>query len=241
MALLEWKKLNKNIEILNTRKKFFNEYYCSLKFKCAGARIILNSKVIDIDAAVAKRIEYDRSYRYNYGGSWKSYQNLQHDFDVNKLRLLKQITVEHKNSIKLRVEEPYVTLYSHEESTLFDIAKNYLVDYTSDLKIVHAPKDNYEKNLLEKGNIIIKNDVNYLYKFFCKSGHCQNKNALASYLYNLGDIVKVSDSVWTLLEDNTHNHIWNVWFYSNDASVANMLNIIEPNFVTNIHELVVSR
>lgn len=239
MALLEWKTINSNIEINDTRKKFFNQYFCSLKYRCPGGRIVLNPNITiqDIDAAVKAKNEFERSYHYNYAGSWRSTETRYVDIDAKKLYVLKQIITDYKGLIKLRVENPYVTLYSLNETTLLEITKKYLGKWHQDLKTLYTPKNLQEKEVLEKGNIIVKNPIDYQYKFFCKSGPCYNKNAVAAYLYNLGDLVKVSGSVWSLLEDTTHNHVWNIWFYSNDVDIAEMLNIIEPNFVTNIHEL----
>lgn len=242
MDSLDWKTLNSNIVIKETKKKFYNRFLYSLKLYCPAARIILNPNNVDISHAVLSRLEFERVY--NYGGSWRGaiharYRSYNADIEIKQLEYLREIKNKF-DDIKIRIEDPYVQLYANSEEILYDIAKVNFADYVNRLHSVQKPKDANTKKLLESGSIIIKNPINYRYKFVCKSGTCKNKTAILNYLYNLGDEIKASDSIWTLLENNAHDCIWNVWFYANDPNIADMLNIIEYNFVTNIHEVVVA-
>lgn len=247
MDSLDWKTLNSNIVIKETKKKFYNQYFYSLKIYCPAGRIILNPKNLDIAQAVINRLEFERVY--NYGGSWKhtiqpnyryyNSRNYNSDIEIKQLECLREI----KNTfseIKLRIEDPFVQIYTKSEEQLYEIAKVNFAEYRDRFDSIFRPKSVDAKKLLESGSILIKNPMSYKYKFVCKSGVCQNKRAILNYLDALGEQVKVSNSNWTLLENDTHNYIWNMWLYANDPDIANLLNIIEYNFVTNIHEVVVA-
>lgn len=240
MVLLDWKILNPKIHILETKKKFFNTYYYNIKYFCPGGRIILNAPEMDlakIDAGVARRIAYYK--QYNYGGSWVELR--QNPKDIKRQQLLDVYNMKRNYSqhIRLRIEEPYITIYSVDESTLYNIAQQDLKDWSKHLMWVTAPKDKKSKNLLDAGAILVKKPTGYKYKFICKDGRCANKNSLCNYLSGLGDQVKITKPVRAMLERDI-SFLWGAWFYANDPNIAVMLNIIEPNFILNIHEVVVS-
>jgi len=237
MDSLDWKILNKDIEIKETKKKFYNRYFCSLKYFCPGGRALLSSNP-NLEEVVNFRLEFEKSYSYNYGGTWRQFRTHYQEINIPQLLEVKLGRDEYKNQLLVRVEEPNITFYTVNESTMYEFANKYLSAWKNNIKTVFVPKDEKSKQSLEQGFILVKQKTDYPYKIVCKSGRCYNKSAITNYLYNLGDTVKVSDSVWTLLENHSDS-IWNVWFYTNDPSIADMLNIIEPNFVTNIHKLVV--
>jgi hypothetical protein len=240
MALFEWKKLNSNVSIIETKKKFFNSYYYNLKYFCPGGRIILNNPDMDmfkITDAIEHRREMNR--HYNYGGSWRVTRERLKDIDPLQLADMNTIKKNYASVVKFRVEEPYVTLYAADEAVLFEIAQRHLKLWTHHISSVSKPVNENLKNLLDSGAIIVKTDVGFKYKFVCKDGTYYNKSSINTYLQQLGDQVKVSEAVWRMLGKDT-TFAWGVWFYANDPSIANMLNIIEPNFVSNIHEVVVA-
>lgn len=234
MALLDWKKINSAVHIKETKKKFFNRYYYNIKYWCPGGRIILTNLDSDIEEAIEWRRARDRSY--NYGGSWRSVNqsHLMNNHQLNSMRNLK-----HKfSNLKFRVEEPHVTIYSDNEQILYDLAESSLAEWNDHLISVHRPINDDVKKLLDDNAIIFKTKINYKYKFICRDGHCENKEYIYKYLDELGDQIKVSNTVWMMLEKPS-KYIWGVWFYGNEKELSYLLNIIEPNFVSNIHEVVV--
>lgn len=240
MASLEWKKLNSNVEVKDTKKKLYGKYFCSAKYFCPGGRITLsheNDCIEKIYDALELRKETQRMY--NYGGSWLRQKEKIDQIDVHQLLAFKNVMVRYKHVVKYRVEEPYITFYTTSEEELHNLASTDLVKWKDYLKTVNVPADQHAIDVLDQGAIFFKTDIGYKYKFVCKDGTCANKSSIYSYLDNLADDVKVSRTVWTMLE-RPGSFIWNVWFYANDPNIANMLNIIEPNFITNIHEVVVA-
>lgn len=239
MVSSEWKKVNSTVSIVETKKKFFDAYYYNIKYFCPGGRIIHSDENLDlfqITKAIDIRLEMRR--HYNYGGSWRAARERVNQIDPIQLLDLHSIKKRYNESIRLRVEEPYVTIYSDNESTLFDIS-DQLKKWSHHLICVSRPKDDSHRVLLDSGVILRKKDIGYKYKFICKDGACINKSSISSYLQQLGEQVKVSRAVTRMLCKDG-NFIWGVWFYANDPNIANMLNIIEPNFVSNIHEVVVT-
>lgn len=233
MALFEWKKLNSEVTVADTRKQYYNKYYCSIKYFCPGGRVIM-SKSDDIAKVVEMRKQLIRAY--SYGSSWRSSRERLNLASVSQLEAVRSVRQTYSSLIKFRVEEPSVIIYSVDESTLVDVATE-LHEWDHTLQHVTRPRDNNALVALSNGSIIVKENLGYKFKFMCKDGVYHNKKNLASYLTNLGDQVKVSKTVMQTLT-RPGAYMFSVWFYASDASIATMLNIIEPNFVTNIHEVV---
>lgn len=235
MALFEWKHLNSKVVVTDTRKKYFSQYYCSIKYFCPGGRVINNpSSDIDIAEIIEARKLYGR--RYNYGGSWRASLEQLDSADVSQLLAMREVKKKYANLIKVRIEEPTVIMYARDESTLVDISYD-LSNWHDKLRQVTRPSDDAAKLILDNGSIIVKRDPGYLYKVLCKEGICENKSSITAYLINLDDQVKISKTVLKTMS-MPGKYIWGIWFYTNDPSIGNMLNIIEPNFVTNIHKVV---
>lgn len=240
MASFEWKKLNSNVRLEDTKKRFYQKYFCSAKYFCPGGRITqhpANNTAEQIHEAIEFRKQYHRIY--NYGGSWRALREKVDLISIPQLLNFAEVKNLYKESIKIRVEEPYITIYTETEAELHSIVTNDLSAWAHHLDTVYRPLNEKIVEILQTNAILVKTDLGYKYKFICKDGQCNNKQSIYAYLDNLGSQVRVSKTVWTMLE-RPGSYIWNVWFYANDPSIANMLNIIEPNFVSNIHELVLA-
>lgn len=234
----EWKKLNSNIQIKDARKRLFGQYYCNVKYYCPGGRILSTPAVNTlslIEDAVEVRKLYNR--QYNYGGSWRATR--ENNEGILSSQLFDLLTVKNKmgDTIRLRVEEPCITIYSEVEETLMKLASEDLHTWKDHLISVSRPESDLVRNILDSNAIIVKKDVGFRYKFMCKDGLCPNKQSVYAYLDSLGDQVKLTTTVRQNLS-RSNKYVWGVWFYGNDPDLAKFLNIIEPNFVTNIHELV---
>lgn len=239
MDSFDWKKLNSNVQIDDTKKKYYGQYYCSLKYFCPGGRIILRTGADE--ATISNAVEMRQSYnrQFNHGGSWRAKRELAERVDVDQLNAIHHIKIKYGTTIRFRVEEPHLKIYSRDESTIIDIATE-LSSWGNKLEYVSRPRDGAAQAHLDSGSIITKTDIGYKYKIVCKDGTCNNKKSIVGYLQALEDQVKVSKSVWRNLTSYKTNWTWGVWFYANDPQLVNMLNIIEPGFVTNIHEMVLA-
>lgn len=240
MVLSEWKNLNSNISFVESKKKFFNKFYYNVKYFCPGGRIVQTSNIqeSDIPSAIQNRIDLHRFY--NYGGSWRAARESLRD--INHVQLKDMLSVKTNfegEQLRLRVEEPFVTIYSVDEQLLLKIAGDQLKAWADKMVSVTRPKNDDVKKILDSGAVIVKTDPGYRYKFVCRDGKLANKDSIYQYLLQLDKDVKVSRAVLKMLSKPSH-FSWGIWFYGNDPSIANVLNIIEPNFVSNIHEVVVA-
>lgn len=239
MDLLDLNKLNSKISFFETRKKFFNTYYYKITYFCPGGRIITRPQDMDLNEiceAILVRNQLNRNY--NYGGSWRAVK--ERTKEINPYQLLDMVLVkkQYAELIRIRIEEPYLSFYA-DEKILYEIATAGLKKWTDSMVSVSRPISEEVKQFLDAGSILMKTDIGYDYKFVCKDGACTNKASINTYLAQLGDQVKVSAAVRSMLSKQTP-FTWGIWFYANDPNLANMLNIIEPNFVTNIHKLVIA-
>lgn len=244
MELYNWKKLSHKITCINTKKKFFNKYFYSIKYYCPGGRIIMqpgNDNIETIIAAVELRKTYELRFQSRLFSPWNlDFTSPGKDEKVIPQQLLDIVLLKNNcKDIKIRVEEPFVTIYGEHEETLFKIANNELCHWDTRLQIISKPENDDIKNILKDNVILVSKDLGFKYKFICKEGLYHNRNTLYTYLDQLGDEIKISKTNWTHLESSYPRYIRGLWIYANDLNIAGMLNIIEVNAVKNIHELVV--
>jgi hypothetical protein len=237
MALLDWTSINPYVRIQDTKKKLYNRFFYSVKYHCPGGRLILQTTDADtILAGIEHRNQLARTY--NYGGSWRYSTRDQNDkIDIPQLLAFQSVKQDHNDNLRLRIEEPAITVYSESEDLIFDVAKHRLFKWANQLEVVVKPADDMARAVLESGSIIIKKPNSYTHKIILRDGKFPNKNMLGTYLANLGDHVKVSKTVTRMLAGKGA-FIWGVWFYTSDPSLVTTLSLIEPGIVLNIHPLV---
>jgi len=187
-----------------------------------------------------------RELQYNYGGSWAKKQSEKLlKADPVMLEEIRSIKNGYGGKIKLRIEEPWVQFYAHDEQTLKDIATR--LNYSNSSTIterfmsISTPENPEQQVLLEAGNIIAapNSKQEHKYKLVLRDG-VYNKDAklqVASYLRTLGDDVKVTPANLQMLEGPLH-YMWGCFVYTNDPSITTMIGLIAPGMVGKIHEIV---
>lgn len=240
MDLSFWSKLTPGIIYEPTRKQFYNRFCYKLVMQAHCGRII-NDK-----GSVASELNHRRkmrdNIRYNYGGSWMSrhVDNVE-AADERQLETLRSIRNGYGDRIKMRVEEPWVQIYSEDSQTLQDIANRFPQDLHSKFISISYPESDEQKKLLESGKILVKstNKIGYKYKVFLRDGNYSSeiKQSVHDYLIALGPDVKISGGTRAMLK-NGHNFIWGCFLYVNDPAVLTMVSLISPGMVGKIHELV---
>jgi len=240
MDLSFWNKLSSHIYYEPTRKQFYNRFCYKLVIEVVAGRII-QSKV-SIDEEIAHRRKMRDSIKYNYGGSWmaRNVDNID-KVSVEQLEILRSIRNGYGTRIKMRVEEPWVQIYTEDLQTLKDIANRFPPDLQQKFMIVSFPETAEKQKLLEEGKILLRpsNTITYRYKVFLRDGNYSSdiKHSAYNFLLGLGSDVKVSTATASMLL-NGHNFIWGCFVYVNDPAVLTMLSIISPGMVGKIHELV---
>lgn len=240
MDLSFWSKLAPGIVFETTRKQFYNRFCYKLVVKAYCARIVQEKGSIGDELEHRRKLRDSR--RYNYGGSWMSrFSDQVDDANVEQLETLRSIKNGYGSRIKMRIEEPWVQIYTEDIQTLQDIAKRFPEYLHERFLSISYPESPESKKLLEEGKIIVRpsNKIEYKYKVMLRDGTypSDTKRAVWNYITNLGRDAKMSTATSSMLL-NGHNFIWGAFLYVNDPSVLTMLSLISPTMVGKIHELV---
>jgi hypothetical protein len=232
-----WTNLNPQIKYEPTRKKYYDQYFCRLVLTAPAAMIINDPNNDDLGIALAQRTSVVRNI--NYGGTWgiSNPRLLIDQADLGQLEILQQIKNDYKN-IKIRVEEPWVQLYSVDELELRALATRFNKEQCHKLIYISFPKNDEHKKLLDAGHILTKTSNNFKYKIYIRDGYYSKeiKQQLLSFLTNIDSEVKVSAGTTRMLLSN-HSYVWGCFLYANDPNISTFMSLIGPNIIRKIHEL----
>jgi hypothetical protein len=239
MDLSFWTQLNPKIVYDPTRKQYYNRFCYKLVVEAYGGRIVNDTPVESVELAVMRRKQLN-AHRYNYGGSW--YRREQEDLNkinpalIEELRSIKN----GYNTIKMRVEEPWVQIYTEDFDTLKSIGWR-LKAFDNNLLSVSFPETPAQQSLLEDGNILIKESskIDFSHKVMFRDGiyEQETKLRILDYLDSLGPDVRVTKANRNMLSGPL-TYIWGCFIYTNDPSVTTMLTLLAPGIVRKIHEIV---
>lgn len=235
-----WSKLSPEIVYQPTRKQFYNRFCYKLVIEAHCARVVQEKGTVADE--MARRRKMRESIRYNYGGSWMSkfVDNID-GADELQLETLRSIRNGYGDKIKMRIEEPWVQIYSEDLDTLKAIASRFPPYLQQKFLTIFFPESEQQKELLESGKILVKSTskIGYKYKVFLRDGQytAETKKSVHDYLAALGSDVKVSAGTRSMLLSG-HGFMWGCFLYTNDPAVLTMVSIICPTMVGKIHELV---
>lgn len=238
MAMLSWTKLNPTVKQISTKKKFFGKYLFKVNVWCPAARIVVDHSDNNVAELLEQRIKVmDWRYR-SYGGSWDAARNAQikQHADVKQLQNFIDIKHQFKDRIKIRVEEPHISVYSNDEAFLYSLVSKVLPDRILE---VHAPSSKAAEDALNAGNVITKRISEYNYKVMLKERMLTDfslKESVKDYLYNLNEEVKLTKSLMNNLSSKYH-YFSGGYFYCKDTKIVTFLNLMCPDLISGIHKL----
>lgn len=242
MAMLSWTKLNPTVKIHSTKKKFFNIYLYKAVVYAPACRVILDKKDKDANSLIQKRIEFLlASKSYNYGGSWfrtHSLDRIRNDANAEQLQFFIDNFDVLKENCKLRFEEPYISIYCNDEKTLYDVCNNKIANR---VKEVYTPASDHAQEILNRGEMIVNKNLNYQYKVILRECMIKDQNvkiALSNYLYNLGEAVKPTKSLYQNLQSPSV-YFNGGYFYAASDDVITFVNLISPELIGKIYKLAV--
>ena len=197
----------------------------------------------DCDISEQLEVRQKMLSTYHYGSGYNSsYAMAVHrdrrliDANVSQLEYFKKIVVEHEGQIKIRIEEPFLTIYADDESLLLNIADPEKVAVTE----FHRPSGTAAVAALNRGECIVKTATEYTHKVVFKelAIGAESKASIYNYLTGLGDIVKMTKGCERNLREN---RFWftTSYFYTKDESILTFLNLIAPGVVAGIYKLTV--
>lgn len=237
--MLDWNKLNPIVRIVDVNKLFYGRYLFKVKSYCPGGRTIYSKDQDSMNQLIELRKSRDGP-NYNWGGSWHSFQDastLKKYCKIDQLEFFRILNLEKKSKkIYIRIEEPEISIYSNDEPMLYElIAKNY----PSRLVEVHKPESNHAKEILLKGEIIVKNDFEYDYKIFLKAqafDSTEIKNLLESKFNQLAGLVNVPTGIKKFLV-NDKLYFPGGYFYCKNIETTTYMQLVFPTLISSIFKL----
>lgn len=230
-----WKNLSNDIKIEYTSKQFYKQYLYRLEINAPGCKSIRRD---DISEDIDLRKSFARAY--NQGGSWwdRKIREVLKSADVGFLYTLKDLFYEYPD-IKIRTEEPKVSIYADSETMLQSVAKSISPDYHHYIISATGPEDETRKKLLKNNVVLVKRKTKFQYRVFFKEKQYDltARVQIYNYLSELGDLVHMTDHTKESLI-KPHNWIWGCYFHTNDPGVAEMVRLIHPDIVKEVSEMV---
>ena len=193
------------------------------------------SEQLGVRKLMLSTYHYGRGHNSSYAMTGQRDRRLI-DATVAQLEYFKKIILEHEGQIKIRIEEPLLTIYADNESLLLNIADPEKAAVTE----FHRPSGTAAVAALNRGECIVKTATEYTHKVVFKelSISAESKASIYSYLTGLGDIVKMTKGCERNLREN---RFWftSSYFYTKDESILTFLNLIAPGAVAGIYKLTV--
>ena len=241
MDTLSWTQLNPTVKQVSTKKKFFNQYLYKAVVNAPGCRIINDNKILTQGAAVClqHRIEILENQRSGYSNYYRSRAHyLLSHARADQLEYWLDIKNNYKNIVKLRLEEPHLSVYCNDEDQLYNIVK---ANYPDRVNEIHAPENDKSVDILNRGEIIVKSQPEFNYKIMLRENRLRDnetKRNLLDYLYNLEkeDDVCLTKS---LVKHLGSNNMWfpGGYFYAKDEKVVTFINLIAPDCIAGIYKM----
>jgi hypothetical protein len=138
-----WKNLSPNIEISESKKQFYNQYYFRLDIHAPGCKSI---RCDNVSYDIEKRRNWVRDYRRQ--GSWWNKQLAKYlkEADIGFLVSLKDLYYEYPD-VKIRTEEPKISVYATDELVLQSVARSIDADHRDKLTSIVGPANEEVKAL----------------------------------------------------------------------------------------------
>ena len=241
MDTLSWTQLNPTVKQVSTKKKFFNQYLYKAVVDAPGCRLINDKKVLycGMTDLLQQRIEFLNLKKTN---SYARYfvskaENLTNNARVDQLEYWFDVKNSLKDSVKIRLEEPNLTVYCNDANQLHSLLKD---NYPERVKEIHTPKNESSIAALNRGEIITKGKPEFQYKIILKENKlrdAETKRNLLDYLYNLGDDeICLTKSLVKHLGSNT---MWfpGGYFYAKDEKIITFINLIAPDCIAGFYKL----
>lgn len=230
-----WKNLSPSIKVESSTKQFYNQFHYKLDIYAPGCKSI---RCENIAVDLNKRQSWVRDYKRQ--GSWYNKQLYKYlkEADVGFLHSLGNLYYEYPD-IKIRTEEPKLSVYTTDELMLQSVAESIDPDHRDKIISVTGPESENIKAVLGKHVVLVKKPPKYKYRIWFKEKQFnhQTRMQILDYLDSLGDLIRMSDHTRESL-GKQHDWIWGSYFYSNDKHVATFISLINPDIIREVSELV---
>jgi hypothetical protein len=235
--MLSWTKLNPTVSIVPVKKLFYGQFLYKILIYCPAGRTIYQQNELELEEKLLVRLELNR--RYNFGGSWYSHYDsevIKKYSSLTQLKYFHNLRFDKTKQIKIRVEEPYISIYSNDEKELFDICQEVSPDR---LTKIYRPKTSQAEQSLLNGEIITSDIIDFNFKVFLKPykfDSYESKNAFKHHLENIKSSYHLTKKV-TLFLESDKLFFTGGYFYCNDQDSLFFVKLAFPNLVSSIFKL----
>ena len=228
--LSQWYKINKDIKIVPTKKKYYNDFVHKLVYR----------NIYRAGLVVSSRTEQELVNRLQAtSASYSQHTVLTLSKLLKPLFDLYQTRGEH---LRIRIESSSVSLFSKDLDCLYKISQEYLDIYNDRAHLLTTVLDEQQQEHLDNNLIIVKEQTDYRYRVSIRDGFYssfQDRQSLATYLESLGDEIKCTKRFINSIR-SSNKYIQIGYFYVRDPRVIDMIRLIIPNLVRRVDQLVVS-
>ena len=237
MDTLFWTALNPNIGFAETRKLMYGSNLYRLVVQCPGAHLLRSLKSYD-PIELLELVQRER--KINYGGSWRQSTRLK----VTDVELLDIMCVGRfkalQDGIRVMVTSNHVNFYAQSQQTLMKLTERITLGTNSHFIELMLPSSEGNKQLLEQGFTLRKRKPEYQYRIHLREGRYSfaDLQKLRTWLSNFTkEDLLVPYSLNAQLQSNhSQSYLFGAYISVQDDRIATMLNMINPNLVSNIEE-----
>lgn len=237
--MLSWTSLNPIVKQVNTKKKFFGIYLYKIMIDVPGCRLLYDynrGSSCSVEELLKHRIQLFKNSIHNKYRFLHYAKELEENARADQLEYFIDIKKKYPSEIKIRIEEPTLTIYGNDLNLLYSIAAGI---YPERLLCLHRPKDAESTALLDSGYIITTKASDYSHKIVLKEHIFKDidvKHSIGDYLYNLGDEIQMTKSLRYYLT-STSSYFAGGYFYCKDERTVTFINLICPNIIAGIYKL----
>ena len=218
MVLLPWNKLNTFLDILPTKKKFYNRYLYKLTYHVVGAYLISMCK----------------------DNTFKSIRGAHNPLDLEKLKVFSCVLKNKEYDLRYRSEGSSLSIFGTSEQELYDLATGRLGAFKSSLRSVTRVQSEEDLAVLEAGCIIMATPTEFRYRVAVKEGwrKRQERQNLGNYLNSIRSEIKISDFLLQGMMTQ-HKYLTSCYFYVNDPKIVSMIALVAPGVIKRVQEVVI--
>lgn len=229
-VLYDWTKINPEIKISYTKKKFYNQFYYRLTVSLPGARLVCGAYKNFGKTLEEKVASYNDLYQKNI------YRSQQDVASIGQIQNFIPIYQSRTNQTKFSFKSNTVTIYSDSEKHLYNIASAMAPNSCTDVSVVESVS---AKKLLDKGYTIVKTERSHPYKVMlkCTFASTSEKHMLKDYLANAGDDIKITKHILNTLGSDI-KYFQGGYLYVNDIRIVDILRMISPNLIGPVNQVI---
>ena len=228
MALLDWNKINKEITITYTKKKFYNKYLYKLSYNVPGIRIVHWTKN-----------ESDLKIRVLNWNDQAMMQQNRVPADYDQLLAFYRLYQQKNETLKFRIEHNTFNIYSDSEEFLYNLARTELKRWSYYLMVVSLVESADDLKLLDQGFTIVKKEPSYAFRVKIREGFFKEteRQGLALYLKNLGEEIRITKLMLSRLMGNG-KYFGGGYVYVSDPRLIDMLKLVAPSLIGPVNQMV---